>query len=81
MSVVQVAGAPLVTFDAIEPVGAQARLAVLTGEACLAQAGAAHVVAGPPVDTPAGLRAPRSERANGALVLAPAGRRRGRAAG
>lgn len=71
MSVVQVAGAALVTSDAVEPVRTQACLAVFARKARFTEAGAAHVVAFPPVDTLAGLRTAHSVPAHRALVLAP----------
>lgn len=75
MSVVQVAGAALVTSDAVEPVRTQACLAVFARKARFTEAGATHVVAFPPVDTLAGLRTVHSVSAHGALVLAPARRK------
>ena len=72
MSVVQVAGAPLVTFDAVEPFRTQACLAVLTGKACFAKARATHVIAFPSIDTLAGLSTASSVGTHRTLVLAPA---------
>lgn len=71
MSVVQVAGTPLVTFDAIEPFWTQARLTAVASKACFTEAGAAHVVTLPSIDTLAGLCTANSVGANGTLILAP----------
>lgn len=71
MSVVQVAGAPLVTLDAVEPFWTQACLAVLAGKACFAKAGAAHVIAFPSIDALAGLGTASSIGTHRTLVLAP----------
>lgn len=65
------AGAVLVTSDAIEPVRTQARLAVFTRKARFTEAGAAHMVAFPAIDTLAGLRTAHSIPAHRTLVLAP----------
>lgn len=70
LSVVQVAGAPLVTFDAVEPFWTQARLAVLTSKACFTEARATHMVTFPSIDTLAGLSTANSVCANRTLVLA-----------
>lgn len=75
VSVVQVAGAALVTSDAVEPIRTQARLTVFTRKARFTEAGAAHVVAFPPVDTLAGLRTAHSVPAHRTLVLAPVRRK------
>lgn len=75
VSVVQVAGAALVTPDAVEPVRTQAGLAVFARKARFTEAGAAHVVALAPVDTLAGLRTAHSVPAHRTLVLAPVGRK------
>lgn len=71
MSVVQVAGAPLVTFDAVQPFGTQARLTKLAGEACFTQACSTHVIALPSVNTPAGLRTASSIGPDRTFVLTP----------
>lgn len=71
VSVVEVAGTPLVTFDAVEPFWTQASLTALTSKACFAEAWAAHVITFPSVDTLAGLSTANSVRANGTLILAP----------
>lgn len=71
VSVVQVAGAPPVALHAVQAVWTQARLAELAGEACLAEARAAHVIALPAVEAPAGLGTPKSIGPNRTLILAP----------
>lgn len=71
MSVIQVAGTPLVTLDAIQPFWTQTRLATLASKACFAEARTAHVITFPSIDTLAGLRTANSVGANGTLVLAP----------
>lgn len=71
MSVVQVAGALLVTFDAVDTFRTQACLAVLTRKACFAEARATHVITLPSIDTLAGLRTVHSVRTNRTLILTP----------
>lgn len=70
-SVVQVAGALLVTPDAIEALWTEARLAELTSKARLAETRAAHVVALGSVDTAAGLCAANAIGPHRALILTP----------
>lgn len=65
------AGAPLVTFDAVQPFGTQARLTKLAGEACFTQACSTHVIALPSVNTPAGLRTASSIGPDRTFVLTP----------
>lgn len=65
------AGAPLVTFDAVKPLGTQARLAKFTRKACFAQACTTHVVTLASVDTPAGLSTANSIAPNRTFVLTP----------
>lgn len=71
LSVVQVAGTPLVTLDAVESFRTQARLTEVTSKACFTEARAGHVVTFPSVDTPAGLSTANSVCANRTLILAP----------
>lgn len=65
------AGAALVTSDTVEPVRTQARLTVFSRKARFTEAGAAHMVAFPPIDTLAGLRTAHSVPSHRTLVLAP----------
>lgn len=71
MRVFQVAGAPLVTFNAVESFWTQARLTAVTRKACFAEARATHVITLPSIDTLAGLSTTNSVRTNGTLILAP----------
>lgn len=71
MSVVQVAGAPLVTFDPVKPLRTQASLAKFTGKARFAQACAVHVIALASIDTPAGFRTADPVGPHRAFVLTP----------
>lgn len=71
MSVVQVAGAPLVTSDAVETFRAQACFTVLTRKSCFTEAGATHVITFPSIDTPAGLSTAHSICTDRTLILTP----------
>lgn len=71
MSVVQVAGALFVTFDAVEPLRTQACFAALTSKACFAEARTTHMVTLPSIDTLAGLSTENAIGPNRTLILAP----------
>lgn len=72
------AGAPLVTFDAIETLWTEACFAELATKASFTEARAAHVVTLPSIDTPAGLGAAHAVGPNRALILAPSDQEAGK---